>query len=185
MRKKQVLRAAAATATSAVVAVGTLVLAPTKSAIAGAGGLSDARSGTAAFHNLEKATSAGYGLLADKDGIECIDKEGVGAMGVHYAKGSLVEDAAVVAGTPEVLVYEPQRNGNLRLVGVEYVVLKQAWHDAGNAAAPSLFGKRFEEVAAGNRYGLPDFYALHASIWRDNPSGMFAPWNPRVSCMHA
>ena len=37
-------------------------------------------------------------------------------------------------------------------------------------------------IPAGNRYGLPDFYELHAWIWRPNPSGIFQNWNPKVSC---
>jgi hypothetical protein len=26
---------------------------------------------------------------------------------------------------------------------------------------------------AGNRYGLPAFYELHAWLWKDNPIGLF------------
>jgi hypothetical protein len=37
-------------------------------------------------------------------------------------------------------------------------------------------------VPAGNRYGLPDFYELHAWIWKGNPRGVFDDWNPTVSC---
>jgi hypothetical protein len=37
-------------------------------------------------------------------------------------------------------------------------------------------------IPEGNRYGLPAFHALHAWIWKFNPSGTFAMWNPRVSC---
>jgi hypothetical protein len=37
-------------------------------------------------------------------------------------------------------------------------------------------------VGAPNRYGLPAFYELHVWAWKTNPSGMFADWNPRVSC---
>jgi hypothetical protein len=37
-------------------------------------------------------------------------------------------------------------------------------------------------TSAENRYGLPSFYALHAWVWKDNPTGMFSMWNPGVSC---
>ena len=30
--------------------------------------------------------------------------------------------------------------------------------------------------------GLPAFYELHVWAWRDNPKGVFADWNTRVSC---
>jgi hypothetical protein len=85
-------------------------------------------------------------------------------------------------------VYEPQPNGRLRLVAVEYVVFQDAWHDAhpGDTGKPELFGEEFEAVGAGNRYGLPPFYELHAWLWKHNPKGTFGEdWNPRVSCAGA
>lgn len=81
---------------------------------------------------------------------------------------------------PETLVYAPE-NGKLRLAAVEYLVLKPAW-DAKHASPPSLFGHRFNVTPAGNRFGLPAFYSLHAWIWKHNPAGTFAMWNPAVSC---
>ena len=47
---------------------------------------------------------------------------------------------------------------------------------------PDCSARTFELVPAGNRYGLPAFYELHAWLFRSNPSGMFEDWNPRVSC---
>ena len=44
------------------------------------------------------------------------------------------------------------------------------------------FGQTFDLVEEPNRYGIPDFYALHAWIWKSNPSGIFAMWNPKVKC---
>jgi hypothetical protein len=66
-------------------------------------------------------------------------------------------------------------------VALEYVVFQDAW-DATHTTPPELFGREFELVPAGNRYGLPPFYELHAWLWKHNPSGMFADWNPRVHC---
>jgi hypothetical protein len=144
-------------------------------------GLDAARDATEQFRHLSVAQAAGYGILHDAAGIACIDKPGSGGMGVHYVSGALVSDAVVDARTPEALVYEPQANGRMRLVALEYVVFQSAW-DAGHSAPPSLFGQQFELVGAGNRYGLPPFYELHAWAWKHNPSGMFADWNPRVTC---
>jgi hypothetical protein len=45
-----------------------------------------------------------------------------------------------------------------------------------------LFGSKFMLIPAGNRFGLPAFYALHAWVWKHNPSGTFAQWNPQVHC---
>jgi hypothetical protein len=102
-------------------------------------------------------------------------------MGIHYVNGGLVGDDAVNPERPEALVYEPARNGRLRLVAAEYIVFQSAW-DATHSTPPSLFGEEFELVGSGNRYGIPPFYELHAWLWKHNPSGMFEDWNPRVSC---
>jgi hypothetical protein len=143
--------------------------------------LEQARSATAQFHRIDVATSAGYGLFTDAQGIACIEMPGMGAMGVHYVKGALVGDPAVDAATPEALVYEPQGNGRLRLVALEYVTFQSAW-DATHSSPPSLFGQRFNFTSAPNRYGLPAFYSLHTWIWKHNHHGTFAMWNPDVGC---
>lgn len=150
----------------------------------GRDGLGAVRAATAAFRNIDAAKAAEYGLLVDINGIACIDNP-AGGMGIHYVNGALVKNPAINATTPEALVYEPLKNGKLRLVAVEYVVIKSAWHFAYGPRKPSLFGRTFGLVLEGNRYGLPDFYELHAWIWKHNPSGTFNDWNPRVSCRYA
>jgi hypothetical protein len=164
-----------------VAAVALGILAFAAAAAGGSSALATARAGTAGYHNINAALGDGYGLFTDAAGIACIDKAGAGAMGIHYVKGALVGDPAESAATPEALVYEPQPNGRLRLVAVEYVVLQSAW-DAGHASPPSLFGEQFALIPAGNRYGLPPFYELHAWIWKHNPRDMFDDWNPNVTC---
>ncbi|MEP7055327.1 MAG: hypothetical protein ABI912_08780 [Actinomycetota bacterium] len=166
----------------AVATFATGLLAQVGTAAAESSSLDRARAGTARYRNFEAAGREGYGLLTDAAGIACIDNPGVGGMGIHYAKGALVADPALNAAKPEVLVYAPESNGRLRLVALEYVVLQSAWEQAGHAAPPTLFDQQFELVPAGNRYGLPPFYELHAWIWKENPRGMFDDWNPRVSC---
>ena len=133
---------------------------------------SDARTGTARYHNLAIAMNEGYGLFTDAAGIACIDDPD-GGMGIHYVNGSLVGDGDVNASTPEALVYEPQPNGRLRLVAVEYVVFQADWEAKHPGTTPALFGTEFEAVDAGNRYGLPPFYELHAWLWKHNPNGTF------------
>jgi hypothetical protein len=145
--------------------------------------LSTARAGTARFHNIDAARAAGYGVFTDAVGIACIDNP-AGGMGIHYVGGAPVGDGAVNAATPEALVYEPTKNGRLRLVAVEYVVFQDDWNRT-NSSPPSLFGETFTAVSSENRYGLPAFFELHAWIWEHNPSGMFEDWNPRVSCANA
>lgn len=139
-------------------------------------GVAEARAATAKFHSLAVAEGAGYGKF-----YECTDAEGIGAMGQHFVNGGLVGDAQLDVRTPEVLVYEPRANGGWRLVGVEYVEIAAVW-DAAHASPPQLFGQTLRRVAAPNRYGLPDFYEIHAWIWQPNPRGMFDDWNPAVTC---
>ena len=126
------------------------LLATAAGASAGDGGLSSARAGTAAFHRLAAATAAGYGgPLVDVNGISCID-DPAGGMGVHYVRGDLVGDGEVSAATPEALVYEPQANGRMRLVAVEYVVLKSAW-EAKHGAAGTVPVRPELRVRAGRK----------------------------------
>ena len=140
-----------------------------------------ARAATARFHDVEVAKASKYTLFPDAAGIECIDNPGVGAMGVHYVNLPLVNSGTIDALKSQALVYEPGTDGQLHLVAVEYIVFKQAW-DATHGAPPTLCGQDFMLTPDGNRFGIPAFYSLHAWIWKVNPSGMFAMWNPQVSC---
>jgi hypothetical protein len=144
-------------------------------------GLAGLRRATAPFHSLAAAKAAGYTVeVADLAGITCIaDPGGAGTMGIHYLNPSLL-DNAVSATHPELVIYAPSAGG-LKLVAVEYLVLQADW-DAAHASPPVLFGEEFHLTPAGNRYGLPAFYELHAWVWHPNPSGMFFEWNPRISC---
>jgi hypothetical protein len=144
-----------------------------------AGAFDGAKPATARFHDLDKAKAAGYTVrVVDAAGITCIAQPGEGAMGVHMLNPALL-DGSVDAESPELLVYEPRTNGELKLVALEYLVFKSDWT---GSERPKLFGQRFDFTDEPNRYGLPPFYSLHAWIWKPNPSGILTPWNPRVSC---
>ena len=172
----------------AVVAAMGLLLTTAAVAAADSNGLSAARAATAQFHQLDAAQAAGYTVeVADLNGFTCIDDivGHTGAMGIHFLNPSLL-DGNVDESTPELVIYEPTKNGGMRLVGVEYIVIKAAWEAAHpGTAAPSLFGEPMELIPAGNRYGLPDFYEMHAWIWKNNPLGMHNDWNPTVTCAYA
>jgi len=143
--------------------------------------LAPARAATSRFQTLSVAQGNGYTLLKDQAGIACIAEPGVGAMGVHFVNGDLVKSGQIIADKPQALVYEPAAGGQMHLVAVEYVVIQKQW-DAAHKSPPTLFGQPFMLTQAGNRYGLPAFYSLHAWIWKNNPTGMFSMWNPQVSC---
>jgi hypothetical protein len=167
-------------------AVGVLLVS-SAAASAGDEGIAAARAATAQFHRFDAAQAAGYTAeVIDLNGIACID-DPTGAMGIHYLNPSLL-DGNVDESAPELVIYEPTKNGRMRLVAVEYLVLKSAWeaaHGGAGAPVPSLFGQPMELVPAGNRYGLPDFYELHAWLWKENPLGMHNDWNPTVTCTYA
>ncbi len=155
-------------------------------ATAGQPPLEQARAATAGAHN---GVPDGYGLLRDAAGIACIAMPPMagmpaGAMGIHFVNGGYVGTTEVDPAKPEALVYEPEQNGKLRLVALEYVTFQAAW-DATHSSRPSLFGQEFNFTPSPNRYGLPAFYSLHAWIWKHNPAGDFAMWNPDVSCANA
>jgi len=137
---------------------------------------------TAAYHDVDKAIAAGYTFrLPELNGNTCVTEPGAGGMGVHMVNPDLL-DSTIDATKPEAMVYEPQRNGGLKLGAVEYVVFKSAWL---GTEPPSLFGREFALIPEPNRFGLPAFYALHAWIWKVNPAGLLSMWNPRVTCENA
>jgi len=144
--------------------------------------LAAARAGTQGYTDVSVAESEGYGLPPEGPLHECIDSfDDTGAMGLHYINGDLVGDTQLDPATPEALVYEPAADGTLTLVALEYVVFAEAWDEA-NDEPPMLFDQMFMLVEEPNRFELPSFYALHAWVWKDNPSGLYASFNPDVIC---
>ena len=107
---------------------------------------------------------------------ECMVMPPLGGMGFHYGNVGLI-DGSVRVDEPELLLYEPEKNGQLRLVAVEYII-PYTFHPR-SAEAPVLFGQRFEQI------DMFELWGLHAWVWKENPSGIFASWNPRVTCENA
>ena len=127
------------------------------------------RASLAPFTSLSRARTDGYDVLL----TDCMSNGDIGAMGIHYGKGALI-DGAVDAQHPEVLIYEPGPNGSASLVGVEFIIPFAAVPRT--ATPPVLFGRQFLRDDA---FGL---WGLHVWTHRTNPSGIFEPWNPRVHC---
>ena len=142
-----------------------------------AGAFDQPKNSTARFHDVEKAKEAGYTVTVfDKAGLSCIAQPNEGAMGIHLLNPQLLDDK-IDADQPELLVYERRNDGSLKLVALEYLIFQSL-----SNGRPSLFGQRFDEIRADNRYGIPASWALHAWIWKPNPSGLLYAWNPRVDC---
>lgn len=134
------------------------------------------REATQQFIDVNNAGPAGYGPA-----FGCVSGPDHGAMGIHYINGALVGDGEIDEMHPEALIYEPVGHKR-RLVGVEYIVLADAWLASHNGVPPSLEGQAFQFLASPNRYGIPAIFELHVWAWRDNPNGAFVDWNNRVSC---
>jgi hypothetical protein len=145
---------------------------------AGKSNIPDVREATRKYKDINAAIADQYVLF-----YQCTEQPGVGTMGQHFVKGSLVEDPAIDALHPEVLVYAPKRNGDWKLVAVEYVTLAPLWDEAFPGQWPTVLGQDLLFREAGNRYGLPDFYERHAWIWQGNPRGLFDDWNPSITCL--
>ena len=134
------------------------------------------RESTEQYQEVSKAEAAGYSLK-----FGCVTGPDSGAMGMHFVNMPLVTDGVLDARRPEIVLYEPQPNGKLRLIGADYLVLAAAW-DATHSAPPELMGQLFHFFESPNRFGLPAFYTLHVWAWKENPTGAFVNWHSNVSC---
>ena len=132
-------------------------------------GVEALRSSLAPYSSFNLAKAAGYSTAL----TDCMSNGDEGAMGLHFANAALI-DGTAEALKPEVLIYEPGTNGEMSLVGVEFVVPFAVVPKT--SAPPTLFGQQF---LANDVFGV---WALHVWTHRSNPNGLFASWNVRVHC---
>jgi hypothetical protein len=167
--------------------------------------LDEVRGAAERYRDVEAALAAGY--VPDPSGM-CVtaEMEGrpreEGAMGIHYLRPDLLGITAAeprVTGTsthvdfrePAVLIYEPQADGSLELVAVENLVFIDAWQQAGNSQPPTFHGVPYDRMeddpstALDEAHGFDAHYDRHVWIFRENPKGVFAQFNPNVTCAHA
>ena len=129
--------------------------------------LKSVRQATARFHSTTQAIKAGY-----EPDDHCVSVPGLGGMGYHWANQSLV-DPVFDPLKPEVALYATGPDGNLKLVAVEYIII-----DVGQPAP--MFGDQPFNVG-----GTPvpaDHWSLHVWLYEHNPSGIFASFNPNITC---
>jgi hypothetical protein len=131
------------------------------------------RAATRDYRDLEVAKADGYQQL-----FECIDHSQEGAMGVHYIMPSRFDDRLSLS-EPEVLVYDVESNGEAKLVAVEYVIPGAAWN---KSQAPTFLGQELKYKTTMGPHELDPYYEVHVWAWHRNPSGLYADWNPRVTC---
>jgi len=124
-----------------------------------------------------------------------------GGMGIHYFRPDLLAITATEprvdgVGThtdflqPAVLLYEPQADGSMELIAVENLVFAEAWHANGNDAPPTFHGVVFDhmkdnpDTELDEAHMFEEHYDRHVWVHRENPNGVFNPFNPNVSCEH-
>jgi hypothetical protein len=144
--------------------------------------LAQVRRVTARFHDVDAARAAGYELgWVNGSGVRiltgCISNPTAGAMGYHYFNPELMADLTTDLLHPEALVYAPGEDGTLELAAVEWVVRGQNSNPPGVASPPSVLGMPMHILVP-----AVGFYVMHAWVWKPNPSGIMADWNPDVSC---
>jgi len=135
--------------------------------------LASANLATAAYQDVAAAEAAGYvSTLGPGEGsFGCFEDPNQGGMGVHYVDTDLL-DANLDIAHPEALVYELDRDANIAgLVALEYIVPDAAWT---SDEPPMLFGRPLHHHPS-----LP-LWVLHVWNWKDNPTGVFQDYNPRV-----
>ncbi|MEU3604938.1 hypothetical protein AB0E83_05695 [Streptomyces sp. NPDC035033] len=106
--------------------------------------------------------------------IEDQSEEKLGGMGYHYVNRDNI--GSTDPERPAAVIYaKNHETGQRELVALEWVVPYTG------QSAPHLFGKEFDgpELIP----GLGEIYSLHAWLYKKNPSGLFAPYNPRVHCV--
>ena len=122
-------------------------------------------------------------------------------MGIHYINPAILKITAEeprIDGmsthtsflTPAILLYEPQADGSLVLVGVENLVFQNAWKEAGNSAPPTFAGSAWNTMADDpdtpddEAHAFEPHFDLHVWVFRANPTGALMPFNPNVTCEH-
>jgi hypothetical protein len=165
--------------------------------------LAEVRQATDRFRDVNIALAEGY--IRDPfdmcDSAEMMGRPAaLGAMGLHYFRPDLLGITAPpsprVSGNgthtgfrqPAILIYEPQSNGSLELVAVENLVFASAWRAAGHAAPPTFYGVPYDSMmddpttAIDEAHMFEPHFDRHVWLYRENPNGVFAPFNPAVTC---
>lgn len=129
--------------------------------------LKSVRQATSRFHSTTQAMKAGY-----EPDDHCVSVPGLGGMGYHWVNPGLV-DPVFDPLQPEIALYASGPGGKLRLVALEYIVI--------NVGQPApMFGDQPFDVG-----GTPvpvDHWSLHVWLYENNPSGIFMPFNPNITC---
>lgn len=165
--------------------------------------LDEVRAATARFRNVEAALAEGYvrdpGNMCETAGMMGLPAA-LGGMGIHFFRPDLLgikgppnprvdgDGTHTDFRKPSILIYEPSADGSLELVAVENLVFKKAWHAAGNKGVPTFHGVEYDSMADDPKTAIDEahmfepHYDRHVWLYRNNANGMFAQFNPTVTC---
>ena len=167
--------------------------------------LAEVRRVTERFRDVNVALAEGY----IRDPFDLCDTApmmgrpaSLGAMGIHYVRPDLLgiteppSPRVNGVGThtdfrkPSILIYEPQPDGGMALVAVENLVFAQAWRAAGHDAPPTFHGVPYDSMVddpatpVDEAHMFEPHFDRHVWVHRANPNGVFAQFNPNVTCAH-
>jgi hypothetical protein len=167
--------------------------------------LAEVRLATERFRDVKVALAEGY-IRDPANMCETADMMGLppekGTMGIHYFRPDMLGISAPpnprVNGNgthtnfrkPAILLYEPQADGSVVLIGVENLVFAKAWQQAGNDAPPSFHGVAYDTMTddpatpLDEAHNFEPHHDRHVWLYRENPNGVFDPFNPRVTCRY-
>lgn len=149
------------------------------------------------FKDVAYAESRGYRRASG-----CESHPTLGVMGHHYVNPRLLGLTAPVNGRvngtgtytgtnpPSILLYVPDGKGGLKLAGIEMLVFADAWHQK-HKQPPKFHGREYDYMAddpntpGDEAHGFMPHYDLHIWLFENNPSGLYAKWNPALSCSTA
>jgi hypothetical protein len=165
--------------------------------------LDEVRAATARFRNVKVALAEGYvrdpGNMCDTASMMG-RPAALGGMGIHFFRPDLLgikgppnprvdgDGTHTDFRKPSILIYEPRADGGLELVAVENLVFKKAWHSAGNKGLPTFHGVEYDsmaddpETAIDEAHMFEPHYDRHVWLYRENSNGIFAQYNPTVTC---
>ena len=156
-----------------------------------------ARPATERYRDPRLALAGGFVQVSQCESSEA------GAMGEHWARLDRMADRSLDPREPEILLYLNAPTGR-RLIGAEWEISAfegglphygtKPPDPTRTISAPAMFGGRVFDgpmqghnmVAAwpGDFHLTPQpwHYDLHAWLWERNPDGIFAQYNPNLSC---
>jgi hypothetical protein len=146
--------------------------------------LAKLRQATTKYHDVNIALADGFIL---PPASECVQDPQAGVMGLHVINPARLMDPVINILEPEILLYVKSGN-DLKLLGVEYFYgigkpgseLKDVPQPY--PPSPIIFGRPLDGPMEKHEPDQPPHYDLHVWLWQANPSGIFAPFNPTVSC---